>query len=161
MTYAPHAPGHVHNNTRMPHHSPVIYSNILLTSTDVTDVLTFRASARALQPSSSKRFPAEHSGNTIRLYNHVSKTPFRQEHMDTRPWNGPEARTLRGLSPALGTGPVRSAHDLCPARPCHVHNNTRMPHHSPVIYSNIQLIFTDVTDVFTFRASARALQPST
>ena len=60
--------------------TPQSYTNIPLTSTDVTEVLLLRASARALQPSSPMPFAAERDGDTDGPCKHVPHPP-----PDTRP----------------------------------------------------------------------------
>ena len=61
---APRIPPVMSTTTHACPTTPQSYTNILLTSTDVTEVLLLRASARAVHPSSPMSFPAERDGDT-------------------------------------------------------------------------------------------------
>ena len=73
---APRIPPVMSTTTHACPTTPQSYTNILLTFTDVTEVLLLRASARAVHPSSPMSFPAERDGDTDGPCKHVPHPPL-------------------------------------------------------------------------------------
>ena len=120
---APRIPPVMSTTTHACPTTPQSYTNIQETSTDVTEVLLLRASARDLHPSSPMSLSAERDGDTDGPCKHVPHPPSCQEWPDTRPHDVTHTHTHTNTQPVAVVPSLGPPPQSC-AMPLPRHTNT-------------------------------------